>query len=518
MEVTQYRIYFNLNSIHVKKMIDQTYKRTLETKQVGTTLNEQTVFETERLRVKPRIGLAAAVAFVVGSVIGSGIFISPIGALENSGSVGLSLVIWAVGGIFSMLLGLVYAELGVILPKSGGDYVIIREGIGDIPAFLVAWTQCVITQSGTRAVLALVFADYVCVPIFGACKAPDSIRKSIAASKLLFLAICNTVSVNFVSSIQGLFTIMKVCALIVITIGGIIHLSKGETESFANSFEGSTTDVTRIALAIYSCMWAYGGYNNLNEIAEELVNPKQNILKAIVISLTLVTIIYLTTNVSYFTVLPKPDFLDASAVAYATAERVLGSAAIFIPISVMFSVYGASNGGFFTDVRVRFAAARCGHLPEVLSFLHHKTRIPLASLVFNTAVPLILLIPADISELINLVSFVAFFSQTLTVISLLRFRYQRRNLPRDKNAFRLSLVVPILALLICLFMFIAPFVNNPRIEFVYGVAFIFSGLILYVPFVYFEKKIPGFDKVTMAAQLLMRICPTVLDKDLDIGK
>ena len=476
------------------------------------------VVENERLRLKPRIGLWTAVAFVVGAIIGSGIFISPRGALANSGSVGLSLVVWAVCGIISMLLGFVYAELGVIFPKSGGDYAIIKEGIGDVPAFLIAWTQCLVTQAGSRTVVALVFADYVCVPFFGGCPVPNNIRKSIAAGKLLMIAITNAISVRLVASIQGFFSSTKVIALVVITIGGIFYMSEGRLENFSNSFEGSSTDITNIALACYSCMWAYAGFSNLNEITEEIINPKKNIPLAIVISLTLVTGIYITTNVSYFVLLSKSDFLSVPAVAYAWGERALGSAAIIIPICVMLSVYGAANGGFFTDVRTRFAAARSGHLPEVLSFLHHETRIPLASLVLNTTISLTLLIPGDISQLINLVSFVGFLQQGLTVASLLRFRYQRRHLPMKKGEFRMPIIVPVFALLICSLMFVAPFINDPKVEFFYGLGFILSGFIVYIPFVYLERKTPGFDKVTSFAQLMLQICPTVLDADLQMDK
>ncbi|XP_053403148.1 cystine/glutamate transporter-like [Mercenaria mercenaria] len=192
--------------------------------------------------------------------------------------------------------------------------------------------------------------------------------------------------------------LLKVLALIIITVGGFVYLFQGKTENFNYSFRGTTYDITSISLAIYSCMWAYGGYTNLNEIAEELIQPRKNISKAI----------YITTNVSYFIILTKSEFLTVPDVAFTWVERVLGAAAIIIPISVVCSVHGASNGGFFTDVRVRFAAARAGHLPEVLSFLHHKSRIPLASLFLNTVMSIIMLIPGDTGELINLVGFVGF--------------------------------------------------------------------------------------------------------------
>ncbi|XP_045202375.2 b(0,+)-type amino acid transporter 1-like [Mercenaria mercenaria] len=487
----------------------------LEKTVVASVDGKPVVLETDRIRVKERIGLPGGIAFIMGAVIGSGIFISPKGALQNSGSVGMSLIIWTMCGVLSMIIGLVYAELGVLLPKSGGDYTIIKSGIGGVPAFLVSWTQCIVTNSGSRTVLALVFADYVCAPIFGKCEAPNSIRKSIAAAELLILAITNTVSVRLVSSLQGLFTVLKVLALIIITVGGFVYLFQGKTENFNDSFRGTTNDITSISLAIYSCMWAYGGYTNLNEIAEELIQPRKNIPKAIIISMTLITLIYITTNVSYFIMLSKSEFLSVPAVAFTWGERVLGSAAIIIPISVICSVHGASNGGFFTDVRVRFAAARAGHLPEVLSFLHHKSRIPLASLFLNTVMSIIMLIPGDIGELINLVGFVGFLTQGLAVIAFLRIRYLRRNEKRNKDHFRIPLVIPFLALAICAFMLITPFISNPKIEFLYGAGFILSGLLLYIPFVYFDWRVPGCDQTTTMLQLLMDICPTVLDQDID---
>jgi len=114
--------------------------------------------------------------------------------------------------------------------------------------------------------------------------------------------------------------------------------------------------------------------------------------------------------------------------------------------------------------------------------------------------------------------FVGFLTQGLTVISLLRFRYQRRHLTRKTGEFRTPLIVPLLALVVCTLMFVAPFITDPKIEFFYGIAFILSGFIIYVPFVYLDKKIPGFDKVTVLAQLMMGICPTVLDSDLQLDK
>ena len=479
---------------------------------------EKEVGDTSRLKVKQRIGLTGSVAFIVGSMIGSGIFISPKGALKYSGSIGLSLVIWTGCGVLATLMALVYAELGVLMPRSGGDYTYIRLVIGDLPGFLVTWLQTTVLQPGARTVLALVFADYLCAPLFDDCGPPVVLTKTIAAVELLSLAITNVISVRFATASQTFFTCVKFLALLVISSGGAIYLIQGKTDNFVNAFDGSTTDVTLISLAIYQCMWAYGGYNNLNEIAEEIIQPEKNIPRAIGISLTLVTFVYITTNVSYFAVLTKSEFLSVPAVAFAWGDRVLGVAAIIIPLSVMCSVHGASNGGVFTDGRIRFAGARAGHLPELLSFLHHRTRIPTVSLIFNTVCSLIMLVPGNIGDLINLVSFVATFISSLTVISLLKLKYRIAKENQNHVKFNVPLFVPILALVVNMFMIIAPFISNPRIEFLYGIAYVASGLIFYVPFVRLSWKLPGFDGVTTFFQLLLDVCPTVLeDKEITIN-
>ena len=472
--------------------------------------------EKDRICVKQRIGLFGGIAFVVGSIIGSGIFISPRGALAYSGSVGLSLIIWAGCGLLATTLAMVYAQMGVLMPKSGGDYTYIRIVIGDLPAFLVTWIQTTIMQPGSRTVLSLVFADYLCAPIFGGCGPPNSVRKTIAAAELIFLAGTNILSVRFATAMQGLFTSLKVLALVIISVGGVVFLAQGQTDNFKNTFEGSTNDVSTISLAIYQCMWAYSGFNSLNEISEEIIQPRKNIPRVIILSLTLVTVTYIATNVSYFTLLTKSEFLSVPAVAFAWGNRALGSAAIIIPISVMCSVHGAANGGIFADGRTRFAASRAGHLPEVLSFLHHRTRIPVASLILNNLCSLILLVPGDIAELINLISFMYMVIIFFTVISLLKLKYTRRKSKIETEAFSIPVAIPMLALLITIFMIISPFLSDPKIEFLYGIAYVVAGVLMYVPFVYFNWKIPGFDQVTTFIQLILEVCPTVLEDDITV--
>ncbi|KAH3858023.1 b(0,+)-type amino acid transporter 1-like [Dreissena polymorpha] len=466
-----------------------------------------TKIELDVVNPKQHIGLFGAVTFGIGSMIGSGIFISPKASLAFAGSQGMSLVIWSLCGLIAFMMGLVYAELGTIIPRSGGDFVYIRKGFGPVPAFLAVWVIPLFVQTSSTAVLALVFADYLLPLVYGSCPPPNVLRKLIGALLIITIAISNIVSPKFGVFVQMISTVAKTLALIIIAITGIVFILKGRTENLTNAFDGSASEVTSYSLAIYSCAFAYSGYIRIGEIADEIINPQKNIPRALMISITLVTVIYVVVNTSYFVLLPKPEFLGSPAVAYDWALKCIPSVAIFVPISVMISVYGSNNGGCFGSARVMFAAARAELYPEAISFLHAKDSTPIISLVLFHIICIIMLIPGDIQQLINFLSFMRSFVTLLSSLSLLRLKWLSRKEPK-KTGFRTNIIFPIVTSLIAVFLIVAPFINSPRIEFLYSAAFVFGGYFLYFPFVHFDWKLPGTDRITVFLQLLCNSCPT----------
>ena len=461
---------------------------------------------TDLVKPKAQINLLGAITFAMGSMIGSGIFISPAGALESVGSVGMSLVVWSVSGMIAMVLGFIYGELGTLIPHSGGDYTYINKGLGAAPAFLAAWIHMLVGNPASFPILSLVFADYLLTPIFGNCGAPDSIRKTIAGLVIVTLAITNIISVSVAANIQILFTFAKVIALVIISIGGIVHISHGNIENIGTGFIGTSTNIGDYSLALYKCMFAYAGFQRANEIAEELTNSKRNIPRAVIFSILFVTFIYVTTNMSYCVVLSKEEIIASSAVAYDWAQNAIKPAAIIVPLSVMCSTYGALNGGGFTNGRIMFAAARNGHCPEVMSYLHVRTSIPVLSIITTHALGIILLILGDIGSLINFAGFMSFIIIGLTIVSLIRIRYKMTTRSRS---FRTPLPVVFIGLLISLFMVVSPFVSSPKVEFLYGLAFLVVGVIVYIPLVHLQLSVPGFDRLTTLLQLILQVSPTV---------
>ncbi|CAI9546087.1 unnamed protein product [Staurois parvus] len=338
---------------------------------------------------------------LAGTMIGSGIFMSPQWVLYYMGSPGASLLIWAACGILSMLGALSYAELGTVIKESGGEYIYILRNVGILPAFLLAYTSVFVVRPASIAAISIGFSEYVVAAFFQDCPLPQVVVKCTAAACILVLSVINCLNVRLAASLMNFFTAAKLIVLLVITVGGMVLLVKGNTHVFQNAFENTAVGFGPIGVAFYQGLWSYDGWNNLNPVIEELKNPEVNLPRAVMIAVPLVTCIYLLVNVSYFTVMTPQEFLSSDAVAISWGLKVLGSWTWLISLGAALSTFGSVNGIFFTGGRVCYVAAREGHLPNILSMVHVKRLTPSPALILTSAISLSMIIPSDFSTLVN---------------------------------------------------------------------------------------------------------------------
>ncbi|XP_057180803.1 cystine/glutamate transporter [Triplophysa rosa] len=427
----------------------------MEVSRRGSAAQQSTKEETENktkdeaIHLKRRIGLLPSISFIIGTVVGSGIFIAPKGVLMNSGSVGVSLIVWTLCGVLSLFGALCYAELGTSFTKSGGHYTYLLETLGPLPAFLRLWTEFIFIRPAVASYVALAFGRYVVEPFFMPCAAPTVLVKLVSILGVSFVVAVNCWSVSLATRTQVSLTFIKMFALILIIIPGIMALVNGKTTNFQEAFDSESLSVTKLPLAFYSGLYAYGGWFYLNFITEEVINPNRTFPLAIVFSMVTVTVCYVLVNVAYYTVMTADELLMSDAVAVTFASRALMSLAPAIPVLVAASCLGALNGGLFGATRMLFVGAREGHMPVIFSMIHIRRHTPLPAILFLYPLVVIMIARGEIYQLINFASFSRWLFIALATLGMLIHRYR---FPEHPRPFKVPLVIAVTFTLVCFFI------------------------------------------------------------------
>ncbi|XP_056089424.1 cystine/glutamate transporter [Rhinichthys klamathensis goyatoka] len=403
----------------------------------------------DAVHLRRRIGLLPSISFIIGTVVGSGIFIAPKGVLMNSGSVGLSLLVWALCGVLSTFGALCYAELGTTFTKSGGHYTYLLETLGPLPAFLRLWTEFIFIRPAVASYVSLAFGRYVVEPFFLPCAAPTALVKLVSVLGVTFVVAVNCWSVSLAARTQISLTFIKMFALILIIIPGIMALANGKTENFQNAFDSDSLSLTKLPLAFYSGLYAYGGWFYLNFITEEVINPNRTIPLAIIFSMVTVTVCYVLVNVAYYTMMTADELLISDAVAVTFAGRALQGIAPAIPILVALSCLGALNGGFFGSPRMLFVGAREGHFPVIFSMIHIRRQTPLPAVLFLYPLVIIMLARGEIFQLINFASFSRWLFIAMATLGMIIHRYR---FPEHPRPFKVPLAFAMVFTIVCFFI------------------------------------------------------------------
>lgn len=471
----------------------------------------------DALHLERRVGLFSGVALIVGTMIGSGIFVSPAELLERTGSVGMAFVIWVSCGVVSLLGALAYAELGTMNPSSGAEYAYFMDAFGSIAAFLFSWVSSLVLKPAQLAIISLSFAEYTVEAFSNECPPPELTSKLVSILLIFVILAINCYSVNLATGVQNVFTCAKLVAVAIVVGGGGYALAQGSTQNLKNPFKETVYDIGKIADSFYLGLWAYDGWNNLNYVTEELINPSVNVPRSIVISIPLVTICYVMMNIAYLAVMTPAEMIESSAVAMTFGKRILGSMAWLMPLSVTVSTFGSANGTLFAAGRLCFAAGREGHLLDILSYVHTRRLTPIPGLIFHSIIAIFMILAGDIPSLIKFFSFTVWIFYGGAMLAVIVMRFTKPRFPRP---YKVPIFIPVLMLLISIYLVIGPIYAKPELQYLYATIFIFSGLLLYIPIVHYNYKSAIMDKITVFCQLLFNVAPTqsVLDDYNIVGQ
>lgn len=438
------------------------------------------------------LGMWGAAAIVVGTVIGSGIFLVPKAMILRVGSPEMVFAVWIFGGLLSLFGALTYAELAAAMPEAGGEYVYLREAYGPFWGFLYGWTQTWVAKSASIATLATAFFYYLAnffpsldavlgtigLPI-GPNGGPLEIRSGqlLSMATIMALAGLNYFGVRFGGGVQVGVTALKVGAILAIVVVGLLS-GAGSASNFGTAVP-APGGVAGFFAALVAALWAYDGWNNVSMVSSEIKNPQRNLPLSLIGGTLLVMAVYLLTNVAYFYVLPADAVAGSDRVAAAMMRRVSGeTGASLVSMAAVISIFAALNGSILSGSRVPYALARDGYFFRPYAVVNEKYRTPGKSIILLSAWSALLVLSGRYEQLYTLVIFPSWILYAMTAASVIVLRRKRPNLHRPYKTLGYP-VVPVLFVLVAGVLLVNTLQESPR-ESGMGLAIIAAGVPFYV--------------------------------------
>jgi basic amino acid/polyamine antiporter, APA family len=444
--------------------------------------------------------LADTTALVVGTVIGTGVFIKSAIMAQDAGSPMLVLSAWVAAGVLSLAGALSYAELGAMLPHAGGEYVYLRRSYGELVAFLYGWMRFLVAGSGGIAILGVGFATFLSaiVPmgtdwahatytLFGrTVQWRFGLTQVVAIAAIVIFAIVNCLTVMVGGRVQTVLTILKLGGIAVVVFGIAFFSTTADWAHLVPASGTSQGGMAAFGLAMLAALWAYDGWNNMPLAAGEVKDPGRNVPRALVGGMVVVTVIYCAANLAYFYALPWSEVLasnstahrDALPVATKAAQTAFGeSGGKLMSIAFILSALGALNGATLTGARVPFAMARDGLFPARVGTLSARTRVPVAALAVQAGWASVLAASGSYDQLTDYVIFASWIFYGLVTSGVFVLRLRAPELPRPYKTLGYP-VVPLLFVLVAVWLVINTLLNRP-VESIAGLMLIALGLPVY---------------------------------------
>jgi basic amino acid/polyamine antiporter, APA family len=416
------------------------------------------------------LGVSHAVAIVVGTVIGSGIFLVPTEMMQAVGSAKIVYLVWLVGGMLSFFGALTYAELGAMKPQASGEYVYMRDAYGPLAGFLAAWTWFLIAKPATIATLTTGIVRVLgTFPAF-AFLSNNALRTPFAVNYGQLLAIVATLLITFLNYIgikkagefQLIFTLLKVLTILAIVAAGFSY-SGGTWANFAGSYAGAKGGIAGFMAALVAALWAYDGWNDLNMVAGEIRKPERDIPIALIAGVAIVGVLYVLVNAAVQYVLPASVVGATQRPASDAMALVLGPiGAGIVSAGMALSMFVALNGAIMSGARVPFTMSRDGYFFSALGQVHPRFHTPSIALVVQASLGIILLLlGGSFRQFFSLTIFSEWLFYMLTASTIFVFRRRDPDAPRPYRVWGYP-VVPLLFVLASGVLLYYTFADNVR--------------------------------------------------------
>ena len=397
-------------------------------------------------RLPRRLGFWSAVAVLVGSTIGGGIFRTPAVIAERVPAPLPMFGVWVLGGLLALCGALTYAELAALFPRSGGVYVYIREGFGRLPAFLFGWTELVLIRASALGAISTPFAEYLLRSLGRDPALPENARlvHYVAAAAITVTAALNYYGVRWSALVLNLTTGAKYGALLLLVLLAFL-VGRGDWSHFTTAARPLTPGL--FGLALVSVLWAYDGWGDLSFVGGEVRNPERNLPRALVLGTASIIAIYLLVNAAYLYLIPIGQMGRSPLVAADAAQQIIGQAGVgLVAIVVMVATFSTLLGSILTSPRIFFAMADDGLLFKAVARVHPRFQTPSVAIVVTGVLGVVWVLFLNFEQLADqfVVAIFPFYALAAAAVFVLRRR--RPDLPRPVRVLGYP-VVPLLFVL-----------------------------------------------------------------------
>jgi amino acid transporter len=439
-------------------------------------------------RLTRRLGLWSAVAVLVGSTIGSGIFRTPASVAQRIDDVPLFLLAWVVGAVVVLCGALTYSELAAAFPRSGGVYVFVRESFGKLPAFLFTWAELWVIRPGAYGAIGITASAYTLRTLgfdpatIVASLGPLEIRAEqlLGAGYILLVGTVNYFGIHRGAILQNLSTVFKVGALALLVVLGFALGSRSAALPEGGIFaQRAAVGLSPFLLAMVAILWAYDGWADLAFVGGEVRDPQRNLPRALLLGTATVVVLYLGANLVYLFLIPIQQMKQAELVAADVAQLVIGPAGVVVvSAAIAVSTFGTLNGSMMTAPRIFFAAAEDGLLPSVIARVDPRTHSPTAAVVLMTVMGTIFILVRTFTALADqfIIGIWPFYA--LAVAGVFVLRRKRPDLERPYRTWGYPWV-PLVFLVAALFLLGNYFVRETA-SFAVDIGIILSGVPVYL--------------------------------------